>query len=415
MSINLIDLVTKGLSGNLMSQLGTVIGTNQESASRSIASAVPAILGGLLKTSSTQTGASDLVSLLINGKHDGLVSNLNNTLGGGAATENLLKTGASLLPSVFGDRAHAVTSLVGSASGISQASAVSLMSIAGPLVMGFITQHLHSTGGLSVSSLLGLLNGQKSAIAASAPAGLAGALGLASLDAGIAPAHPNLTAPVVDTPTSNGWIKWVIGLAAILAALFALRTCQTQKSEVGTAVVTPPVEAPAVAPVTTPVPVATPSGAVSDGLISLTLPDGIVIKAAQEGVEGKLVAFITDSSKVVDKTTWFTMDRLEFATGSATLQGKSDAQLDNIAAILKAFPNVKLKVGGYTDSSGNADKNLKLSADRASVTLAALSSRNIDATRLEAEGYGDKFPVADNATEEGKQRNRRTDLHVTQK
>lgn len=412
MSINVIDLVTKGLSGNLMSQLGTAIGASQESASRGIASAVAAILGGLLKTSSTQTGASDLVSLLTNGKYDGLVSNLNNTLGGGAATENLLKTGANLLPSVLGDRTHAVTSLVGSASGISQASAVSLMSIAGPLVMGFITQHLHSTGGLSVSSLLGLLNGQKSAIAASAPAGLAQALGLASLDAGSAPARPTYSAPVVDAPTSNGWIKWVIGLAAILAALFALRTCQ--KPEVGTVVAPAAVEVPAAAPVATPVPAAT-TAVVSDGLTALTLPDGTVIQAAADGVEGKLVAFITDSSKVVDKTTWFTMDRLEFATGSATLQGKSDAQLDNIAAILKAFPNVKLKVGGYTDSFGNADKNLKLSADRATVTVAALISRSVDATRLESEGYGDKFPVADNVTEEGKQRNRRTDLHVTQK
>ena len=47
--------------------------------------------------------------------------------------------------------------------------------------------------------------------------------------------------------------------------------------------------------------------------------------------------------------------------------------------------------------------------------VAALISRSVDATRLESEGYGDKFPVADNVTEEGKQRNRRTDLHVTQK
>jgi len=47
--------------------------------------------------------------------------------------------------------------------------------------------------------------------------------------------------------------------------------------------------------------------------------------------------------------------------------------------------------------------------------VAALVSRGVDATRVEGAGYGNKFPVADNATEEGRQKNRRTDLRVTQK
>jgi outer membrane protein OmpA-like peptidoglycan-associated protein len=72
-------------------------------------------------------------------------------------------------------------------------------------------------------------------------------------------------------------------------------------------------------------------------------------------------------------------------------------------------------VGGYTDNTGNAAKNLKLSADRAAATVAALVSRGVDATRVDGAGYGNKFPVADNATEDGRQKNRRTDLRVTQK
>ena len=92
----------------------------------------------------------------------------------------------------------------------------------------------------------------------------------------------------------------------------------------------------------------------SDGLVEKALADGTNIRIAAEGVESKLIGFIEDSSKAVDKTTWFTFDRLEFETGSANLKPASSAQLGNIAAILKAYPNVNLKLGGYTDNTGHA-------------------------------------------------------------
>ncbi len=401
MSINLIDLITKGMSGNIMSQLGTAIGANPDSATRGVASAIPAVLGGLLKTSSTTVGVSDLVYGMLKGNHDGLINNLGNTLAGGAATQNLLKTGEGVLGSIFGDRIKAVTDLVGSSAGLNQASSASLMGVMGPIVLGFITQHLRAAGGLNTASLAGLLGGQKAAVAAAAPAGLAPALGVASLDNYSA---PSAAAAAVSDSGGSGWMKWVVGLVALLAVLFALRNCQTQKVEVPPPPPAPVVEAPAPPP---PPP--------EDGLTAMTLPDGVGLRAAADGVESKLLAFITDSSKVVDKTTWFTMDRLQFETGSATLQDTSNAQLDNIAAILKAYPAVKLKVGGYTDNTGNAAKNLKLSGDRAAATVAALASRGVEAGRVEGAGYGNKFPVADNATEDGRQKNRRTDLRVTAK
>src|SRR5439155_20236875 len=78
------------------------------------------------------------------------------------------------------------------------------------------------------------------------------------------------------------------------------------------------------------------------------LPNGVELNIPQMGVENKLLSFITDSSKPVDSTTWFNFDRLTFDTGKATLQPSSEEQLNNIAEILKAYPNVHLKLGGYT-------------------------------------------------------------------
>jgi outer membrane protein OmpA-like peptidoglycan-associated protein len=117
----------------------------------------------------------------------------------------------------------------------------------------------------------------------------------------------------------------------------------------------------------------------------------------------------------VDNTTWFSFDRLEFETDSARLKPTSREQLLNVAAILKAYPNVAVKIGGYTDNTGDPAHNLKLSQDRANATLNELVALGIPNSQLAAEGYGEQFPVADNSTPEGRQRNRRIDIRVTKK
>lgn len=101
------------------------------------------------------------------------------------------------------------------------------------------------------------------------------------------------------------------------------------------------------------------------GFVKVVLPDGVVLDAAKSGVEDQLVNFIKDPSRPVDTTTWFNFDRLLFDTDKATLQPSSQAQLKNVSAILKAFPNVHVKIGGYTDNVGAAEHNQKLSEERA--------------------------------------------------
>ena len=128
-----------------------------------------------------------------------------------------------------------------------------------------------------------------------------------------------------------------------------------------------------------------------------------------------MVTFINDKTKAVDKTTWFSFDRLLFETGKSTLKAESQEQLKNMSEILKAYPAVELKIGGYTDNVGDAKKNLALSDERAKSVLAELVKLGVEESRLKAEGYGDQHPVADNATDEGKAQNRRIDVRVTKK
>jgi K(+)-stimulated pyrophosphate-energized sodium pump len=117
----------------------------------------------------------------------------------------------------------------------------------------------------------------------------------------------------------------------------------------------------------------------------------------------------------VNNTTWFEFDRLNFATSSATILPESQEQLGNIAAILDAYPNVTVKIGGYTDNSGDRAANKRLSQQRAQSVRRALVDKGIAPSRMVAEGYGDAHPVADNASEDGRARNRRIAVRVTSK
>jgi K(+)-stimulated pyrophosphate-energized sodium pump len=125
--------------------------------------------------------------------------------------------------------------------------------------------------------------------------------------------------------------------------------------------------------------------------------------------------FIEDPGSRPDSATWFDFDRLLFDTGSATLRPESQEQLQNVAAILKANPNVHLKIGGYTDNVGSADQNLTLSDERATNVMHELVRMGVAPNALEAKGYGQEHPVADNSTEEGRALNRRISMLVTEK
>ena len=225
--------------------------------------------------------------------------------------------------------------------------------------------------------------------------------------------------------------KWLLpsalALMVLLAGFLLLRGSSSEKQagtpaspsrvpDSGSATPPPPpatsVPATPVAPAT-PTPEPTPSPEPKIALTDIALPGGAVLKGAASGIESELVAFI--QTKPVDQTTWFTFDRLRFETSKPVLKPEALPQLENIAVILKAFPKVHLKIGGFTDNLGSADANKKLSDERAQAVLKALTEHGVEKARLEAEGFGGENPVGDNATEAGRAQNRRIAVRVVQK
>jgi outer membrane protein OmpA-like peptidoglycan-associated protein len=83
-----------------------------------------------------------------------------------------------------------------------------------------------------------------------------------------------------------------------------------------------------------------------------------------------------------------------------------------MAAVLKKYPDVHVKISGYTDSVGSPEKNLQLSQKRADAVVAGLVRRGISADRLTAEGHGEEYPIENNSTGMGRAKNRHVFLDV---
>ena len=101
---------------------------------------------------------------------------------------------------------------------------------------------------------------------------------------------------------------------------------------------------------------------------------------------------------------------LLFDTGKTDIKPESSAQLDQMVAVLKAQPAVKVFIVGHTDNVGAVDANLKLSQGRAQAVVAALTQRGIAASRLQAHGDANFAPVASNGSEDGRAKNRRVEM-----
>lgn len=153
---------------------------------------------------------------------------------------------------------------------------------------------------------------------------------------------------------------------------------------------------------------------------SLKLPGGgTVTNVGLNSTESNLFRFLSNPQVQVDTVDltqgWYNFDRVFFEAGKATLTPESISQLRNIATLLRAYPNVRIKLGGYTDDTGTYKVNKALSEARARTAWASLVEMGVSPSRLDARGYGPNYSIASNATQEGRAMNRRLSVKVLQK
>jgi len=149
---------------------------------------------------------------------------------------------------------------------------------------------------------------------------------------------------------------------------------------------------------------------VSTGAIPL---HGEVMVLEKQGMASAL-AFLSasDMKKAIDATGRVAV-YINFDTDKSALRPDSVAVIDEIDKLLKADPALKVSIEGHTDNTGSPERNRVLSGERADAVRGALILRNIGNERLSAQGFGADKPLADNASEDGRAKNRRVELVKT--
>jgi len=343
------------------------LGESEHTVSRGMRSAIATVLGGMATKSDNPSLLRSLLDMVPAGA--GAFSGPN--LGAGVLDPNspLITTGKSMLSTLFGSSEGAVSQALGAGTGLPSGAASSLLAMAAPVVMGFLGKRVRDQG-LSMGGLGNLLQREIPAIREVLPAGVTDLLWPRVHQTAAAAASPVVAQTVTREKSSMGWLLPLVLLCCLVPGLIWLfshghRVQTPTTTNSGTANRSIP-EAPVVP---NPAPAA-------------SLPQNV---------------------------------NLYFDTGSARLRPDSLARLNDFANALAANgKNARVTVNGYTDSAGNAAANMRLSQARANMVKNDLIHDGISADRLTVNGYGQDNPAADNSTTEGKGRNRRVEITISQ-
>jgi OmpA-OmpF porin, OOP family len=380
-----------------VADIATQLGAPAESVTRGLAMSAATAFSALASKAGDSDTMRQVIDVASRTPDDALSSITPSQISDAASP--LMSTGRRFLSTLFGGSQNWLTDLIGRETGLGSTATATVLTLGANALLKFIGGKVRDEG-MTATSLAGFLRSEAPSLRQALPASFDDALvrhfGSPATTARTIDASP---AAAQTARKQRSYFPWVAMAAIVAAALwYGLRPSST----------TP--QLPTVRSIGT-------SGTMPNlgNYVPRVLVDGTRITVPERGVENQLLGFIQDSSRGVDTTTWFDFDRLTFDTGSATLRPESNAQLSDVAAILKAYPNTRVKIGGYTDNVGSTDTNMTLSQQRADSVMAQLVGMGVDSSRLTAEGYGEQHPVADNSTETGRAMNRRISMLVTQK
>jgi OOP family OmpA-OmpF porin len=401
MAASILDTLTRSLGPSVLSKASATFGESDAAINKGFTAAIAAALAPMVARASDSHATRDVFEIVKGAPSQVTLLDEPDKLFSRALSEpDEVGPMAQLRSLLFGGKIHSITNAIANAAGIKPATATTLFSLAITTVVGYLSRLIRREN-LDPASFGRRLAAERAPLTALLPARLSSLVspGTAFVNdtarAGSrAVVAGRLTfdrAAFATAPARSSTGTW------IAAALLGLLAVAASYALLGRSV--PGLEG-------------TPGAIGTAGYLSRSLPDRTSIRFPEASTEARLLAFI-DANTPADRETWFEFDRITFDTDATTLRPQSQEQLSNIAAILKAFPTVNVKIGGYTDNTGDAGANLRLSQGRAEAVMAAIRNLGIAGHRLEAEGYGAQHPVADNNTAEGRSRNRRVAIRAT--
>lgn len=402
MSNTLINSVRSVFTDTLISKFAALLNEAQGNIQKAVQAAVPIVLTEILHQAGTPEGAAKIGNLSKQAAGNdffGQIHEFGDGAGSLVAGSVLLKRGSDFAGSLLGERIDIVIKEISRYSGASISSASFITGVASNAALDSVGRQMAANPNWDAKGLVLWLDTQRESINGAIPTGLE-----VKRPLGI---HRYPREKAVRTRRSRV-LTVVLGAIVVLVALYFEFRPNKYPDPVSS--VNP---ADTLATAQTRVVSLRDTG--HSAIIRVTLPNGKVLDVPKGGTEDQLVIFLSDPQAKLHKKRgdWFDFTQIGFASNSASLLLESEMQLKNIAAILTSFPNARIKIGGYSDNTGDSAENVRLSQKRADNVLAKLV--DLDARRSQlvgAEGYGPNYPVGDNATAAGRNMNRRMSIDV---
>lgn len=402
MAFNFISVIQRYLPADVISQAADYYGEQPAAVQKGVDAVIPLSLAGILQQADTGHMAS-LLDFSNKAFNSGILQNITATFtqaGGGIPASS-----PGLLSDVFGNKTGAVANAVATYAGLKGSTASGLLGTILPLALAVLNKY-SSDNDLNAGAINGLLNVQRKEILAAVPTGInvTKLLGIPAADGGVY----NLPNPAVPTPKKTNWAgPLILCLLIIIGLWYMLRSCNhTPAAKATTDTIVSADQTIQPDTVT----------AIRKEPLQLTLPNGVTINAYKGGIEDELITFIKDPSAQPGKDKWFDFNTLNFKFGTAEILPESRAELENIVQILKAYPKVKIKIGGYTDKVGDEAVNKRISQARAAAVSRALKEGGVGSQVAGAEGYGSQYAkYAADAPESDRIKDRRIAVSVREK